>query len=200
MAHINKLYQVIDHDSLDSEYPKMRPLNRGAAEETLILDCVRPLAASNIRVYASDASTLKGGLVATEVGSGCQVHFGGQKRQKITNCKAARMPFTESIILFAEEEGAHGLVRRKRSLVPLASTMTLLSCVEQQGVVTAELVKLGLRCGPVFSRVVHGNCMAFSRGGLLLVASSGGSPCSLHQKEFCFLTNSFSPILAKKCS
>lgn len=73
MAHVNHLFHVIDAKQLSPSDSKMRPLQRNAAEEPLILACLGPLAASNVSVpfstvlYASDASTLKGGLVSADI-------------------------------------------------------------------------------------------------------------------------------------
>lgn len=67
MAHVNRLFQVIDQKELNPQASKLRPLSRGAAEELLVLACLGPIAASNIAVpfsttvYASNTSTLKGG-------------------------------------------------------------------------------------------------------------------------------------------
>ena len=54
MAHINKLFQVIDPLSLNPDQPRLRCLSRAAAEEFLVLACLGPLAASNIAVPFSD--------------------------------------------------------------------------------------------------------------------------------------------------
>ena len=73
MSHMNTLFQVIPRAELDTGKSQLRPLSRPAAEELLLLACLSPLAASNLAVpfsetvYASDASTLKGGLVSATV-------------------------------------------------------------------------------------------------------------------------------------
>eukprot|EP00435_Cladocopium_sp_Y103_P014642 s3554_g3.t1 len=75
MAHVNELFQVVPARDLDTENPQLRKLPRRAAEELLILSTLSPFAASNIAapfpeyVYASDASTAKGGFVRAHAGS-----------------------------------------------------------------------------------------------------------------------------------
>ena len=70
---MNHLFAVVPHGELDTGSSELRPLSRQAAEELLVLACLRPIAASKLAapfsevVYASDASTLTRGLVATAV-------------------------------------------------------------------------------------------------------------------------------------
>lgn len=136
----HQLFQVMGHDSLDPDSPKMRPLKRGAAKEMLILACLKPLAASNIAApfYASDASTLKGG--SRSLWRTAQKKAKNPKLQSRTYalCRI-KDPFHEEV----EEEGERGLH------VPLASTMALLSCAEEQGLLqqsSSSLARDAARC------------------------------------------------------
>ena len=73
MAFVNELFQVIPPASLDPLRPRLRALSRRAAQELQILACLSPILGSNLAVpfadeiFATDASMLKGGVVASRV-------------------------------------------------------------------------------------------------------------------------------------
>lgn len=73
MAFVNELFQVIPPAALDPLHPRLRALSRRAAQELQILACLSPILGSNLAVpfaeeiFATDASMLKGGVVASRV-------------------------------------------------------------------------------------------------------------------------------------
>lgn len=103
---MNKLFQVMATELSPSE-SKLRPFPCGAAEELLVLACLGPLVASKIavpssdrRVYATDASSRKGGLVYAQAAS----FRPGSESAELVTCGAARP------LAFAEGHG-HILTR-----------------------------------------------------------------------------------------
>ena len=73
MAFINEMFRVIPPTELNPLAPRLRKLSRAAAQEMQIISCLSPILASNLavpfssRVFATDASMLKGGVVQAEV-------------------------------------------------------------------------------------------------------------------------------------
>ena len=159
MAHMNRLFGVIDAKELNPEVPVLRPLSRGAAEEMLILACLGPLAASNIAVpfsdslYASDASTLKGGLVKAEVGESLSRVLW---RTANKNAKNPRLQSRTMALHRIRDESYEELdvddfwpedvpeVSR-----PIGLRFGFIEICGGAGVVTRALCELGVVCGPV---------------------------------------------------
>ena len=160
MAHINKLFQVIPAQELDPDEPVLWPLSRGAAEELLALVCLAPLAASNIavpfsdQIYASDASTLKGGLVSATVSEELSRMLWRTSLKKAKNPKLQSRTaalhrihdahFEEEDVFEEREEEGEEVSR------PIGLYFDFIELCGGAGVVSRELVRLGCVCGPVF--------------------------------------------------
>ena len=73
MAAINELFRVIPSAELDPVRPHLHRLPRAAADELVLLSCLAPVLCSNLatpfsqKVFATDASMAKGGIVEAEV-------------------------------------------------------------------------------------------------------------------------------------
>ena len=159
MAHMNKLFQVIDHDDLSSEQSRLRPLCRAAAEELLVLSCLCPVAITNIaapfsdRVYASDASTVKGGLVFAEVGEDISRVLWRTSTKKV---KSQKLQSRTAALHRIKDEGFEELPDDEDELPrevdfgrPVGLHFDFIEVCGGAGVVTSELTKLGAVCGPV---------------------------------------------------
>ena len=160
MSHANSLFQVIGTD-LDTDASRLRVLPRRAAEELLILACLGPLAASNIAapfspsVYASDASTAKGGLVRAEVGVHVSKTLWRTAPRKVKNPKLESRTAALHRIkdpLFeeqpCEDEPDGDEVEQVRR--PIGLSFDFIEICGGAGVVTQHLLLLGVVCGPVF--------------------------------------------------
>ena len=73
MAILNHVFQVVPNDLFDPNNPELRPLPRAAAEELALCAALAPLMCSNLavpvldKVFATDASNAKGGIVSASV-------------------------------------------------------------------------------------------------------------------------------------
>ena len=204
MAHMNALFQVIASHELDTESPKMHPLPRKAAEELLILACLAPFAASNVavpfsdRLYATDSSTGKGGVVMTSVCPDVSRALWRTANRKAKNPKLesrtsalARLHnFWHEDEDFAEgaedEDFAGDVVHR-----PIGLRFEFLEVCGGAGVVTKHLASLGVvcgRCGPILDisysrrfditdrRVFTWICFMLEEGRLLSLLAA--PPCT----------------------
>ena len=74
MALVNELFKVVHPSMLDTAQPVLHRLSHDAAEELQLLAALAPVLASNValpvlhpQVYATDASSLKGGIAEANV-------------------------------------------------------------------------------------------------------------------------------------
>lgn len=138
MAHVNRLFQVIEPISILMLLCSGHC--RGLLPRSSWRACLGPLAASNIAgpfsevVYASDASTQKGGLVCARV-----LEELGRAPWRTAN-KKAKNPCLQTHT---------AALHRIRPL--LEDEICRPVGLRWAGVVTAELSKLGVACGPVFN-------------------------------------------------
>ena len=161
MAHVNSLFQVVAPEELDTMRPKLRRLPRKAADELLILAALAPFAASNIavpfadRIYASDASTGKGGFVRaplqqqlskilwrTADRKGKDVAL-PSKTAALHSYHDESLEFLDEPFPVAEEE-LEGEIER-----PINLYFEFIEVFGGAGVVTKHLLALGVVCGPV---------------------------------------------------
>ena len=163
-AVLNESFKVIPQDLLDTENPSLWPLPRAAAEEFLLLACLAPVAASNLAVpfsevlYATDASNEKGGiaeascdeevvralwLAADRKGSSVPIDAGFKE------VLSQYDPLHE--ILPSQNDGTAGGLKTVGEVDrPIGLHFEFIEICGGSGVVTKELVKRGVVCGPVF--------------------------------------------------
>ena len=160
MAHMNRLFGVIPPDELDTGQSKLRPLPRKAAEELLILACLSPIAASNLAapfstvVYASDASTLKGGFVSTEVPLDVARILWRSASKKAKNpvfpSRTAALHRLHDEWFEEEEDKREEALLEEDVKRPLGLHFDFIEICGGAGVVTKALEDLGVSCGPIF--------------------------------------------------
>ena len=160
MSHMNEVFKVIDSHELDTDSPLLRKMSRKCAEEFLVLACLAPVIASNVavpfstRVYASDASSLKGGFLEAEVPLELARILWRSADRKGKN---VALP-SRSAALRAEADEKHDFVEEgeDRSLQddtvprPIGLRFDFIEICGGAGVVTHYLIGLGHSCGPVF--------------------------------------------------
>ena len=159
MSHINKLFKVVSSPEDAGSTPKLHVLPRGAAEELLVLACLGPLAASNLaapfsdRVYASDASTRKGGLVVATITPDLSKMLWRTSNKKVKNLAlqsrtASLHRIHDASFEELEEEDDQGPdtdVHR-----PIGLSFDFIELCGGAGVVTKQMILLGFVCAPVF--------------------------------------------------
>ena len=158
MSVMDSLYKVIPPDQLCTEEPSLWFLSRDAAQELLLLACLAPVMSANLSVpfsntvYAPDASLAKGGFCIAEVDEVL-----AKALWRSADKKGANLPLLRSsslpLLLHDEcyeelgeewaEDGAQGIPR------PLGLWYEFIEVCGGAGVVTAELIKLAVVCGPV---------------------------------------------------
>ena len=159
MSVLDKLYKVIPPQQLNTENPSLWPLSREAAQELLLLACLAPVMSSNLSVpfsssiFAPDASLSKGGSCVAEVDEKL-----AKTLWRSADRKGANLPLMRSSALpllihdetfeeFGDEEAfetADASVPR-----PLGLWYEFIEICGGAGVVTEELVRLSVVCGPV---------------------------------------------------
>ena len=162
MAHVNSLFQVIPADELETTSSTTRHLSRKAADELLVLSCLGVVAASNLavpfseRIYASDASTEKGGLVSSEIATRLsrtlwRTAARSAKNPKLESRTAALHRIRDSFFedeIDVEEGKEDALSSRVER--PVGLRFDFIELCGGAGVVTKEMIRLGCICGPVF--------------------------------------------------
>ena len=159
MAHINHLFQVAEIDPGKAGGSSLRELPRKAAEELLVLACLGPLAASNIAapfsdvVYASHASSGKGGLVAAPVPEELskvlwRTAVRKPKNPRLQSRTAALHRIKDAWFEEVEETNSwdpdHLHVDH-----PVGLSFDFIEVCGGAGVVTKQLVLRGVVCGPI---------------------------------------------------
>ena len=162
-AVLNESFRVVPQDELDTERPVLRPLSRKAAEELLLLACLAPIAGSNLavpfgdRLFATDASSSKGGIAEAACGADvCRARWLAADR------KGSSVPLGSGLSeIFEDYDPLHevlpsqpedGAALKKVGEVdrPLGLRFDFIEICGGSGVVTKELIKRGVVCGPVF--------------------------------------------------
>ena len=166
MAVLNDLFQVIPPDELDTGNPQLRRFPRSAADELCVLSCLAPILCSNLAVpfaeklYATDASTQKGGIVAASVGPSLAAllwRSADRVGANVPMLSSSKAVLATHDSLFEHEldsdgelegenydAGTYEDVRR-----PLGQRFQFIEVCGGAGVVTSELLALGAVCGPV---------------------------------------------------
>ena len=172
MSLLDEVFKVIPPADLDTDRPTLRHLPRRAADELLVLSCMAPILASNLAVpfseeiFATDASMAMGGVASTCVSTElAQVLWRSAERKKpkvpvLTRAKAILVTHDE---MFEEEalhddygardrdaDGFCGLEASDQSPSrPIGLMYEFLEVCGGAGVVTRDLLSLGVNCGPV---------------------------------------------------
>ena len=162
-AILNESFRVVPHDELNTEKPVLRPMSRKAAEELLLLACLAPVAGSNLaipfgdRLYATDSSSGKGGIA--------EAHCDSEVSRALwlaADRKGSSVPLGSGISeIFEDYDPLHEVlpsqpendaVLRKVGEVdrPIGLRFDFIEVCGGSGVVTKELIKRGIVCGPVF--------------------------------------------------
>ena len=161
---VNELFKVVPPESLSMDRPELRVLPRPAAQELLLLACLAPIASSNLaapfhgRVFATDASMEKGGVVEAD----CPLEV-VKALWRGADRKGASVAMSSSVAELLEEyDESHEVIPSQASYFydqkiasteaerPIGLHFDFIEICGGSGVVTAELIKLGIICGPVF--------------------------------------------------
>ena len=161
---VNELFRVVPPESLSMDRPELRVLPRPAAQELLLLACLAPIASSNLaapfhgRVFATDASMEKGGVVEAD----CPLEV-VKALWRGADRKGASVAMSSSVAELLEEyDESHEVIPSQASYSydqkiasteaerPIGLHFDFIEICGGSGVVTAELIKLGIICGPVF--------------------------------------------------
>eukprot|EP00438_Fugacium_kawagutii_P025642 Skav209573 [mRNA] locus=scaffold281:153023:156322:- [translate_table: standard] len=160
MAHMNSIFQVVDPDSHLPGEPKLCHLPRRAAEELLVLAVLSPYAASNLTapfsktIYASDSSTLKGGVVSAVVSNDVaeMAWKSSGKKHKNVKLESRVAALVRKADWFHEDEAsafAFNDEGQEEVSRPIGLWFQFIEVCGGAGVVTKELCRLGIVCGPV---------------------------------------------------
>ena len=165
MSVMKEIFRAIPPHELDTENPRLWSLNRKAAEELCILSCLAPVIASNLAVpfsdlvYASDASLAKGAFCSTWVGEELSKLLWRSSDVKGQNVPLMRS--SEALLAYYDidyeqkeskqetdvgEEGEEDVGPQR----PLGLYFEFIEICGGAGVVTKQLILLGVVCGPVF--------------------------------------------------
>ena len=164
MSILDEVFKVIPPLELQPDRPLLRPLSRRAAAELQVLAVLAPVLVSNLAVpfsgqlYATDASLAKGGIVEAEIDDEMSSLLWRSAARKGPNVPVLRkgqavlnlydMMFEE---VPADEDGAkrEALFEEERPQRPIGLRFQFIEVCGGSGVVTKELIKLGIICGPV---------------------------------------------------
>ena len=159
MAFVNELFKVIPPDELDVENPMLRPLPRAAADEMCILAVLSPILASNLAVpfhewiFATDASNSMGGVCKAKVPRPL-----AEVLWRSADRVGKNLPMTSSLqgVLATHDElfepfmpddvGDYEEAHPQR---PIGLRFQFIEVCGGAGVVTKELIALGIVCGPI---------------------------------------------------
>lgn len=161
MSSLQEVFQVIPHDELDTENPRLRHLSRRAAQELAIVAALAPVLASNLaapfsgHIYATDASMDKGGVTVASVSPGVSSFLWRDADKKGCNARLESrigaflsrydpMHESEATVFHEGEDADDEAVPR-----PLGLRFDFIEICGGSGVVTIELCRLGRVCGPV---------------------------------------------------
>ena len=159
MAFVNELFKVIPAEELDVESPKLRLLPRAAADEMCVLAALSPILASNLAapfdctLYATDASNAKGGICSAEVPLELAKVLWRSADRVGKNLPLLSSP--QSILMAHDELYEHEVYDDDAALGqlhpdrPIGMRFDFIEICGGAGVVTKELIKLGVCCGPI---------------------------------------------------
>ena len=158
MAFLNEVFRVIPQEELDVAVPTLRHLPRGAADELCILAALTPILASNLavpfhtKIFATDASNEMGGICFSEVPlSIAEVAWRSADRvgRNVPLLSHAQAVLAEHDPDFEHPDPWEDDSQDVHPLRPIGMKFDFLEVCGGAGVVTQELVKRGVCCGPV---------------------------------------------------
>ena len=170
MSILGEVFHVIAPQKLDTKNPSLHPLPRAAAQELAIFSALAPIAVTNLatpvdsRLFATDASSCMGGIACAEVDEEL-----AKLLWRSSDLKGANVPLlsaNEAVLAEhdlqyeptgqgpfapcafgpeADEEGQEPCIPR-----PIGLMYEFLEVCGGAGVVTRDLIELGVVCGPIF--------------------------------------------------
>ena len=170
MACFNEVFKVVPNEARSSVCAKMLKLPRAAADELCVVAALAPVIATNLavpfddRIYATDASLKKGGIVSAPVSSSTSALLWRSADRVGKNVPMLSRP--AAVVARDDQyfeyglEGLHELeedVCREENPAedaevpsrPLGLRYEFIELCGGSGVVSDEIVKLGVVCGPV---------------------------------------------------
>lgn len=170
MSIFNEVFGVVPPSVVQTERPKLRRLSRKAACELQVASVLAPIMVSNLalpfpsRIFATDASMEKGAVVEAEVDKKVAeaVWRSADKRganvpmlSSVQAVLAAYDPMFEEKAISVQDPDlqkqalGEGDIEHEEIPRPLGLRFQFLEVCGGSGVVTHELLKLGVVCGPV---------------------------------------------------
>ncbi len=163
MSCLQEVFKVIPPDELDTQLPVLRPLPRRAAQELAIVSALAPILASNLAapapdtVYATDASMAMGGIVSKPIAPSVSLFLwrDADKRGANLPLQPRSTAFLQKYDPMHEDVGGDPNDEEEGKDVrevdrPIGLMFDFVEICGGSGVVTAELCRLGARCGPIF--------------------------------------------------
>lgn len=171
MACLNEVFHVIPSEELNVESPQLRALSRKAADEFCILSVLAPVLSSNLavpfspKVYATDASMAKGGIVSAEVdaemaavlwrsadriGSSVPLLSSSSAVLAVYDTLFEEKPEDALLEQYSDNDHLGTLDDGTKVPRPLGLRFQFVELCGGSGVVTTELLGLNVACGPVF--------------------------------------------------
>ena len=178
LAILNEMFHVIPSVELAPGSPVLRPLSRKAADEMALMSFLLPIAVSNLaatmceEVFATDASLSKGAIVSTmtdKVLAAALWRSADQRVRGVPMMRAAEAVaawadpmfepspagFEDEAMVRGEEASFKGGYEDEKEVPrPLGLWFQFLEICGGAGVVTREIIKLGVVAGPVFGPVI----------------------------------------------
>ena len=174
LAVLNEMFHVIPSVELAPGNPMLRPMSRKAADELALMSFLLPIAVSNLaasmseEIFATDASLAKGAVVSTVVNKTVATALWRSADQRVRGVPMMRA--AEAVAAWADpmfepcprEYGDEPFSREVGDLCgegtgdekevprPLGLWFQFLEICGGAGVVTREVLKLGIVAGPVF--------------------------------------------------
>lgn len=174
LAILNEMFHVIPSVELAPGNPMLRPMSRRAADELALMSFLLPIAVSNLaasmseEIFATDASLAKGAVVSTVVNKTLATALWRSADQRVRGVPMMRA--AEAVAAWADpmfEPGpreyadepssreigdpyGEGTGDEKEVPRPLGLWFQFLEICGGAGVVTREVLKLGIVAGPVF--------------------------------------------------
>ena len=162
MSCLQEVFKVIPPEELDTQSPVLRKLPRAAAQELSIVAALAPVLASNLaapmssKVYATDASMEKGGIVVSDLPTelGLMLWRDADKRGENVPLESRASAFLSKYdpmheTGYVRDGRGHEFDEEAPIPRPLGLSFDFIEICGGSGVVTAELCKLSVVCGPI---------------------------------------------------
>ena len=162
MSILQEVFSVIPPADLDTASPRLRFLPRKAAQEFALVSALAPVLASNLaapslpRLFATDASMEKGGIVETEIDPELSMFLwrDADKRGSNVPLESRAAGFLSEYDSMHESDpqtfGRDGDFKEEFEVPrPLGLNYDFVEVCGGSGVVTLELCRMGVVCGPI---------------------------------------------------